>query len=260
MAAGKGSMTQSYHALTEKEKQTLRLLLTGHDAKSMARHLGLSVHTVNERLRDARRKLSVSSSKAAARLLREAEGADPETFGDNGIGDAGAAPTGQQDDQPGARSFEPRKAWAIGGLAMMMFAIAVLALSGAAETTQDRAAPSTAAARGSEVAETPATEAARQWLALVDAAKWQESFAATAQSFQSLNTVETWQSVSNTARVPLGRVLSRRLAGQERIPAPPNGYQLVRFRTSFANQAEATETLSLAREGQSWRVAGYFID
>ena len=49
---GKESMAHNVHALTEKEKQTLRLLLAGHDAKSMARKLDLSVHTVNERLRD----------------------------------------------------------------------------------------------------------------------------------------------------------------------------------------------------------------
>jgi DNA-binding CsgD family transcriptional regulator len=77
-------MADGYQALTEKEKAALRLLLGGHDAKSMATQLGLSVHTVNERLRDARRKLSVSSSKAAARLLREAEGAGapPQLLGD----------------------------------------------------------------------------------------------------------------------------------------------------------------------------------
>ena len=42
-------------ALTENEKQTLRLMVRGHDAKSIARSLDLSVHTINERLRDARR-------------------------------------------------------------------------------------------------------------------------------------------------------------------------------------------------------------
>lgn len=61
--------TDGYGSLTDKEKQTLRLILRGHDAKSTARHLGLSVHTVNERLREARRKLAVSSSREAARLL-----------------------------------------------------------------------------------------------------------------------------------------------------------------------------------------------
>lgn len=67
-------MSVGYQTLTEKEKQTLRLIVRGHDAKSSARHLGLSVHTVNERLRDARRKLEVSSSREAARLLLEKEG------------------------------------------------------------------------------------------------------------------------------------------------------------------------------------------
>ena len=65
---------QGLDALTEKEKATLRLIVRGHDAKSIARELGLSVHTINERLRDARRKMEVSSSRAAARLLFEAEG------------------------------------------------------------------------------------------------------------------------------------------------------------------------------------------
>ena len=43
--------------LTDKEKEALRLLLAGHDAKSSARELGISVHTVNDRLRNARRKM-----------------------------------------------------------------------------------------------------------------------------------------------------------------------------------------------------------
>ncbi|MCH3124608.1 helix-turn-helix transcriptional regulator, partial [Listeria monocytogenes] len=78
-------------ALTEKEKQTLRLIVRGHDAKSVARSLGLSVHTINERLRDARRKMAVSSSREAARLLLDAEGgaglAHPDFLGDGRIGD-----------------------------------------------------------------------------------------------------------------------------------------------------------------------------
>jgi DNA-binding CsgD family transcriptional regulator len=254
-------MAQNYHALTEKEKQTLRLLLSGHDAKSMARHLGLSVHTINERLRDARRKLSASSSKEAARMLREAEAADPETFRDKQIGGAGTGPADQQGDRPSAgSSAKHRKVWAIGGLAMISLAVAALALSGAPEAAQDRAEPSQTANRPAPVAESAVTQAARQWLALVDSGKWQQSWAGTTQSFQSSNTVEMWQSASEGGRVPLGRVLSRSLTSQESIPAPPSGYQLVRFRTDFASKAGATETLSLAHEGESWRVVGYYID
>lgn len=251
-------MREGFEALTEKEKQTLRLLLAGHDAKSMARHLGLSVHTVNERLRDARRKLSVSSSKEAARLLREAEGADPESVGDKPFGDAPAAAAGQQGGRPGASFLaNPRNAWAVGGFVMLSFAAAFLALTGSPEAAPEGAA--TQASAG-PVAESGAASAARQWLALVDSAKWPESWARTTKSFQSLNTVEAWRSASEGARVPLGRVLSRTLTGDEGIPAPPNGYQLVRFRTDFANKAGAVETLSLAREDGQWRIVGYYIE
>ena len=59
---------EGFGALTEKEKQTLRLIVRGHDAKSTARNLGLSVYTINERLRDARRKMAVSSSREACLL------------------------------------------------------------------------------------------------------------------------------------------------------------------------------------------------
>lgn len=256
-------MATIVQALTEKEKQTLRLLLAGHDAKSAARHLDLSVHTVNERLRDARRKLSVSSSKEAARLLREAEaevgGADPESFGDERFGDARAAAIGQHNAEPSARfPATSRKAWAIGGIAMIsLAAFAALALTGAPDTAHDQAAAPTQAA---PAAQSPAAEAALRFLALVDSGNWPESWAATASSFRRMNTVEAWQSASLEARVPLGRVVSRSLTGEEDIPAPPAGLRLVRFRTSFANRPQAVETLSLAREGESWRVAGYYIE
>lgn len=253
-------MKQGYQALTEKEKHTLRLLLAGHDAKSMARHLGLSVHTVNERLRDARRKLSATSSREAARLLREAEAAPPDPVADKGLGDAGDARAGQPVGRPDAPSSAKHHAlWAIGGLAMMSLALALLALSGSPQPTPD-STTSEAGAAAPLAAQSASTQAARQWLELVDAGKWEESWAATAQSFRSLNTVETWRSVSETGRVPLGRVLSRTAASDESIPAPPSGLQLVRFRTDFATRAGATETLSLVREGGSWRVVGYYIE
>jgi DNA-binding CsgD family transcriptional regulator len=250
------STTHGYQTLTDKEKQTLRLLLDGHDAKSMARHFGLSVHTINERLRDARRKLSASSSREAARLLREAEGADPQSLGDKGFGDAEAAPAGQEGAtaKPGRRR---RAAWTIGGLAMIPLAIAAaLALSAA---PQHR--PATAAHNASAtVAETAATQAARRFLALVDAGNWRDSYAAWAEHFHSVNTFEAWRSASVGGRVPLGRVLSRRLVSNEDIPEPPNGHQLVRFRTSFAKKPNAIEKLTLVQEGGAWKIAGYTID
>ena len=70
--------------IPEREREVLRLLVRGHDAKSSARALDLSIHVVNERLRDSRRRLGVSSSREAARILAAHEGAD--FLGDKEIG------------------------------------------------------------------------------------------------------------------------------------------------------------------------------
>src|SRR4051812_49634677 len=119
------AVKEGFGALTEKEKQTLRLIVRGHDAKSVARSLGLSVHTINERLRDARRKMAVSSSREAARILFEAEGGDapssvPESSADMQIG---ADPTPVRAD-PGAAPIDgvvrsTHRAWIIIGASVM---------------------------------------------------------------------------------------------------------------------------------------------
>jgi len=59
--------------LTAKECEALRLLTQGHDVKSAAAALDVSIHTLNERLREARRKTKTSSSRGAARLLADCE-------------------------------------------------------------------------------------------------------------------------------------------------------------------------------------------
>jgi DNA-binding CsgD family transcriptional regulator len=88
-------LTDRIASLSEREREALRLLFAGHDAKSAANALGLSVHTVNERLREARRKLGVSSSREAARLLDAAGAGAPKSLGDKdiGVGDGAAAMT-----------------------------------------------------------------------------------------------------------------------------------------------------------------------
>lgn len=49
--------------------EVLRLLAAGHTVKSIAVHLGRSEASINERLRDARRKTGIGSSRELARLL-----------------------------------------------------------------------------------------------------------------------------------------------------------------------------------------------
>lgn len=249
-------MTDVSQTLTEKEKEALRLMGRGHDAKSMARHLGLSVHTVNERLRAARRKLSASSSREAARRLLDSESGTPDFHGDRILGEARARPAGAQDraaiDAEG-RTHRPQ--WIAGGVVMsLILGIAALALQ------PQSASPPTRAPISATPAQAEVVGSARNWLAMVDAGRWAESWRATGQSFRSMNTVEAWAQASEEGRVPLGAVVSRADLSREAVPAPPHGLQMVKFRTSFANRPNATETLTLTREAQTWRVVGYVID
>jgi DNA-binding CsgD family transcriptional regulator len=117
---------EGIETLSEREKETLRLLLAGHDAKSIARHFGLSVHTINERLRDARRKLGVSGSREAARLLAEAERGGANSFADKQIGVSGAS-TGRN----AVAGAGTRLAWLGGGMLAMSMIVAAVALTAA---------------------------------------------------------------------------------------------------------------------------------
>ena len=250
-------MTGTCQALTEREKQALRLMGRGHDAKSMARHLGLSVHTVNERLRAARRKLSVSSSREAARRLLDSEPETPNSFGYRDLGEAGPALSPAQDAAAIDRRERARRPlWVIAGVVIMSFILGIAALM-----LQPQVAPASADQSAQpSLAQAPAVRSARDWLAMVDAGRWADSWRATGASFRSLNTVEAWQSASEHVRVPLGAMVSRADLSRESVPAPPHGYEMVKFRTSFANRAGVVETLTLVREGEAWRVTGYWID
>ncbi len=249
-------------ALTEKEKQTLRLMVRGHDAKSIARSLDLSVHTINERLRDARRKLAVSSSREAARLLLEAEGGGsgsptPEKSGDTAIGgDADRAPVDQVSAPIGGAGQAYSRPWIIIGVLLMTLALGLLALLG---SPHGAFTPSQTPTASRETPNVQVVDTARRWLALLDQGRWSESYQETGTSFRKLNTEQVWAAVSEKVRPPLGAVISRTFLSQENLPAPPAGYEVVKFRTRFANRAEAVETVTLDREGGGWRVVGVTI-
>ena len=249
-------MTTGLPALTTKEKEALRLLGQGHDAKSIARHLGLSVHTIHERLRDARRKLGTSSSREAARLLRDREAEGPENHGDTDLGASPSVGLVQPDlHQPKGRAPRPLFSWQTGAFTMSTI-LAVFALATLSAPTATPAADPQAAA----AAESAPVTAARQFLALVDANDWDGSWNAVGQAMKVLNTRAVWTDVSNKVRAQFGAPISRALISAEFAPAPPAGYWVVKFRARYANKADATEILSLADEGGYWRVVGITIE
>ncbi|WP_373491714.1 helix-turn-helix transcriptional regulator [Parasphingorhabdus sp.] len=90
--------------LNENEKEALHLLLLGHDAKTAAREISVTPNVINERLRSARQKLQVTSSKAAARMLAEHEGYEPKFFVPKNIGIAPQPKSGAIYPLPGQQA------------------------------------------------------------------------------------------------------------------------------------------------------------
>lgn len=62
-------MAHDIGKLTEREREVLRLLARGYDIKTAAIELAVSTSAISDRLRQARRKLAVSSSREAARIF-----------------------------------------------------------------------------------------------------------------------------------------------------------------------------------------------
>jgi len=257
--------TQDPTTLNEREKEALRLLLVGHDAKSIANTLGLSVYTINDRLRDARRKLEVSSSRKTARRLAEIDGAKPNLVGAKEIGKAQAIFAMEGANGPAAtQSAVNRCAWLTGGMLIMSLIIAAVALSTMVGSRNDAQVPAqSATSAAARSAETDASATARSWAGLLDSKQWDGSWRAAGSMFKSQLTSAQWATTIQSVRQPLGRVSSRTLQSAvqtKTLPGAPTGdYQVLQFQTRFATKPDAVETIVLAREKGSWRVSGYYI-
>jgi DNA-binding CsgD family transcriptional regulator len=257
------SVKEGVSTLTEKEKQTLRLMVRGHDAKSIARDLGLSVHTIHERLRDARRKMAVSSSREAARLLLDVEGDSlpsptPHLLGDSEIGaDACDPPRAERGAPTGGAGRADRRRLMLIGVLLMTLVLGLLAI---ATLSQGASAPHASPAAAETPANAELVQFARKFLALLDQRRWEESYGLTGAAFRKLNTAQVWASVSEQVRAPLGAATSRTFMSQLDLPAPPYGYTVIKFRTDFASKAEAIETVTLEREAGGWQVVGVTIE
>ncbi len=106
--------------------------------------------------------------------------------------------------------------------------------------------------------------AAKEWLSVIDAGDYAQSWEDAAESFHRAVTKEQWVEKSEQVRKPLGEVISRKLAESRQMttfPGLPQGaYFETQFDTSFAGLKQAKETLTFSQEksGQ-WRVIGYLI-
>ena len=121
------------------------------------------------------------------------------------------------------------------------------------------ATPALSAAATADAEAASAARAAEDFLKLIDESRWAESYAATGTQFRAVNTLAVWTEVSERVRRPLGTVLTRNLVTNEYVPAPPKGYQLVKYASSYANGINQVESVSLEWEDGTWKVVGIVI-
>lgn len=111
--------------------------------------------------------------------------------------------------------------------------------------------------------EDAAVQAAEAWLLLVDEGQYAASWKATAPLFQKQVAEKAWEKMAAAVREPLGALRSRKLASAvltHALPGAPDGeYVVIQFQSSFANKAEAVETVTPMLDGEVWKVSGYFI-
>jgi hypothetical protein len=109
-----------------------------------------------------------------------------------------------------------------------------------------------------------AISAAQNWLAVVDAGKYVESWNDAAKYFKNAIMKEQWEQSLRAVRTPLGNLLSRVLQSKTfktSLPGAPDGqYVVIQFKSSFENKKSAIETVTpmLDKDG-IWRVSGYYI-
>lgn len=111
--------------------------------------------------------------------------------------------------------------------------------------------------------EEAAQEAAQQWLALVDAEQYAESYDAMAELVKPMLTPEQWTAQLQQALSPLQNRTSERelIAAKytESLPNAPKGaYVVAQYRIGY-DVGAFTETVTLMKEGEAWKVIGYFI-
>ena len=118
--------------------------------------------------------------------------------------------------------------------------------------------------QANEVAEKAGITAASAWLSAVDEGNYAESWNQAARFFKDAVTKEQWLNSMNAFRVPLGKMMTRKLKSKQytkTLPGAPDGeYVVIQYETTFEKKQSAIETVTpmLDKDGK-WRVSGYYI-
>lgn len=122
----------------------------------------------------------------------------------------------------------------------------------------------TALAQAKDTRLEAAQHADEAWLALVDTAKYAESWKTASAPFQAAVSQDKWIHAMATVRTPLGKLVSRKLVSatySNSLPGAPDGeYEVLIYDTTFEHKQTGHETIiAMLEKDAAWRVAGYYI-
>lgn len=109
-----------------------------------------------------------------------------------------------------------------------------------------------------------AAQAARTWLELLDAGKFEESHTQADNQLKKAANRRKWVATMRPLREPLGAVTARQektVTLTREIPGAPDAqYAIVEFATDFAQRSAASETVTLVwgKDGR-WRVTSFTL-
>jgi hypothetical protein len=112
--------------------------------------------------------------------------------------------------------------------------------------------------------EDAAAAGALPWLQLVDSGEKAESWFQASSDFRGAVSKEQWIHALDTVRIPLGRMVTRKLKTATyttKLPNQKSGeYVVIQYDTRYDKAPEMAETviMVLGKSG-TWKVSGYFI-
>lgn len=128
-------------------------------------------------------------------------------------------------------------------------------------TAQDAEATPSADEASAEIE--AAAAAATEWLALLDAGEYEESWREAASAFQDAVTPAVWETSLTDARSELEPFGERTLTSSQQMTDPPGApagdYVVLLYRTEVSGDRTVTETVVPMKEGEAWKVSGYFV-
>jgi hypothetical protein len=125
------------------------------------------------------------------------------------------------------------------------------------------AADTADAADDTSAAVEAATAAATEWLTLIDAGEYEESWKEAASAFQDAVTPAVWETSLTDARGQFEPFGERTLTSAQQVTdlpgAPAGDYVILQYQTEVSGDRTVTETVVPMKEGDQWKVSGYFV-